>query len=85
MTQALTAPNDVERKLAGVLKDRSEKAIQRRNDPDAVAQQLDIARSGLEALLWQQEWTLEQAIRVAVALGVVDETLVETLARQDSV
>ncbi len=82
MIETLLAPNEVERKLARLLKEKSESEIESRNDLDGVAGQLHVARSGLDALLWQKEWPIEQALRIAVGLGVVDEEMINVLTRQ---
>lgn len=84
MPATLTVPNNVERRLARLLRERSEQAITGRNDRVAVARQLGLAPSGLDALLWQKEWPIEQALRVAVALGVIDDDNVTNLIERST-
>ena len=79
MTQAISEPGRLERRLADGLRNKAVAEIRRRDDLDGVAAELELARPGLEALLWRTEWPLEQAVRVAAALKVIDEAGVERL------
>jgi hypothetical protein len=77
---SLFEPSTVERHLAGLLKEKAVSEIERRNDVAGVAQDLGIAPSGVQALLIKSEWTLEQAIRVAEGLKIIDDRMAERLA-----
>jgi hypothetical protein len=82
MTQAITEPGPrLARKLAEGLRERSVDEIRRRGDDGAVAEQIGLALPGLEALLWRTEWPLEQAVKVAGALGLIDDTSLDRLLR----
>lgn len=79
MTQAMTESGQLERKLAHGLRDRAVRAINERDDLDAVAARLDLGKPGLEALLSRTEWPLDQAVRVAGALEIIDESFLDKL------
>lgn len=72
MTAFLTEPGHIERELAERLEKRA-KEIMQQSDHKEVAEKLGLASSGVEALLWQDQWSIERALRVAEALGVLHE------------
>ncbi len=78
MTTSLTEPGNIERALAERLEQRTKDIIRSRNRQE-VANELGLAPSGVEALLWQDDWTLERAVRVAEALGVLREKAADSL------
>lgn len=82
MTQAITEHGpQLARRLAEALRSRSVDEIRRRGAGSAVADTLGLALPGLEALLWRSEWPLDQAVQIASALDVIDETILDRLAR----
>ena len=82
MTQAITEPGPrLARKLAEGLRDKSVEEIRRRGDDNAVAEELGLALPGLEALLWRTEWPLDQAVKIAGALGIIDDTSLDRLVQ----
>lgn len=69
----LTQPSSVELRVAGFLRERSVREIEARGNRDEIASSLGLGNSGVQALLSRRDWPLEQAVRVASALGVIDE------------
>ena len=75
----LFVPSNFEQKLAEILREQSIKEIKRRADPSAVAVDLGLTTQGVEALLWRCKWKLDTSIRVANALGIIDDGIIERL------
>lgn len=78
MTAFLTEPGHIERDLAERLEKRAKEIIQQR-DRKEIAEKLGLAPSGVEALLWQDHWSIERALRVAEALGALHDNAAEIL------
>ena len=78
MTASLTEPGNIERDLAERLEKRAKEIIGQRERGD-VAKELGIAPSGVDALLWQDDWSIERALRVLEALGALPEKAAESL------
>lgn len=83
MTQSLLHPTPSEQRLAALLRERAVAEIERRGNLAAVAEALRLAPSGVEALLWVSDWTLQQAFRVADALGLIDAGAPDRLLAAD--
>lgn len=84
MSQTLLEPSPAELRLSALIRERVVREIERRDDPATVAEELDLAEVGLQTLLWRSEWPLDQAIRVAEALRLIDERMVEALVAERS-
>lgn len=78
VTASLTEPSDAELVITRHLQEQAKEVMSRRNRQE-VAHQLGLAPSGVDSLLWQDEWTIERALRVAEALGILDHHALESL------
>lgn len=78
MSLALQEQGTVERHLSELLRDRVLAEIEHIGDYDIVAERLNVGRAGVEALIWKREWSVEKALRVAEALGLIEKAAVET-------
>ena len=78
MTAPLAEPSSAEVAITRLLQERS-KEIMSSRDRQEIANKLGLALSGVESLLWQDEWTIERALRVADALGILDHHALNSL------
>lgn len=69
-------------RFVALLRRRAETVIAARG-PAWAAEQLGIAVSGVEALVWDRHWSANEAIHVAGRLGVLTDSDVEALAERD--
>ena len=79
MTASLTERSAAELALTRLLQERAKEAMVSRDRGD-VAQELGLAPSGVDSLLWQDDWSVERALRVADALGILDHRALESIA-----
>ena len=75
----LFEPSDFELRLAKILRKQSIREIERRADLSGMAVDLGLPTQGVEALLWRCKWKLDTSIRVANALGIIDDGIIERL------
>lgn len=80
MTAVLAEPGTIERALVDRLESLAKQVI-KNGDKKDLGQKLGLAPSGVEALLWQDDWSIERALRVAEALGVLDENAAASIIR----
>lgn len=73
-----TIETEVERQMAGVLRRGVEDAIATRGREWA-QRVLGVTAPAIEALLWDQRWTVDRAVHIAAALGVLSESDVDRL------
>lgn len=74
-------PTERERRVSAALRAIALAKIESR-DPSDVALLLDMKISGLHALVWEQEWSLETAFRVVDALGLEPASVIEDLVKE---
>jgi hypothetical protein len=80
MTAVLAEPGTIERALVGRLESLAKQVINN-GDKKELGRKLGLAPSGVEALLWQDNWPIERALRVAEALGVLDKNAAAAIIR----
>lgn len=79
MSLALQEQGAAERHLADILRKQVLAEIERIGDTDTVAERLHMGRAGVEALMWKREWPVDKALRVAEALGLIDQIAIEAI------
>lgn len=76
----LLIQSDVERDIARVLRERAI-AEMNKSDLNSIAQRLGVSEFAVDSLRARSEWSMEEAMRVAVALGLVPSDMPEMVAR----
>lgn len=71
-TFMLDTETELEKRIAGRLRKQCVDVIERLGE-ERSAQLLDLAPSGVARIVWHTTWSMERAVRVAVALGVLTE------------
>ena len=66
---AITTPSAREQAVARELRRRAIEAIHEMSEKDA-AELLSLAPTGVKALLWREQWSIETAFRVVDALNL---------------
>lgn len=78
-----TLETQVERRMAAVLRQDVEEAIASRGREWAQGV-LGVSAPAIEALLWDQLWTVDKAVHIAAALGLLSESDVDQLVAHGS-
>ncbi len=73
-----TVETEVGRRMAAVLRRGVEDALATRGTEWAQVA-LGVTAPAIEALMWDQQWTVDRAVHIAAALGVLRESDVDRL------
>jgi uncharacterized protein YlaN (UPF0358 family) len=78
-----TVETQVERRMAAILRQDVEGAIAKKGREWA-QDVLGVSGPAIEALLWDQRWTVDRAVHIAAALGLLSESDVDQLVANGS-
>jgi hypothetical protein len=83
MTTALETQTPLELEFVRVLRQECIGAMDVMGD-EAAARRLRLSEFGVQSLRSRSRWTLEQAVRIAIALGVVSENITRIASQHQS-